>query len=144
MNFILTSSPYQYHHLRHHSHVITTSESLICHMTTTSSHHHGTYRSLSKDLVWASSRVFWRPTKKTTLRSTLVLEFGVSNLIKGKCPWLLLAWLKESGLDYYNKKTTEEATNELVREDGWPDAAWPNSLRRQHQLQLWTIILLDE
>ena len=32
-------------------------------------------------------------------------------------------------------KTTGGATSEVVREDGWPDAAWPDSLGRQRQLQ---------
>ena len=77
-------------HLRHHHfHVMTTSGSLICHTTTTSSHHHGTRCLLSKDLVWASSRVLWRPTRKTTSRSTPVLESGGGSSIEGKCPQLL-------------------------------------------------------
>ena len=69
-NFILTSSNHQYHHPRHHSNVMIISGSLICHTTTTSSHHHGTRRPSSKDLVLASSRMLWRPTRKTTPSST--------------------------------------------------------------------------
>ena len=98
-NFILTSSHYQYHHPRHHSHVMTTSGSLICHMTATSSHHHGMHCPSSTGLVWALSRMLWRPTKKTTLRLTLVLESGGSSLIKGKCPWTLLVWLRGSAFE---------------------------------------------
>ena len=69
-NFILTSSHHRYHHPHHHSHVMTTSGSLICHMTTTFSHHHSTRCPSSKDLVWASSGMLWRPTRKTTPKST--------------------------------------------------------------------------
>ena len=133
--FILTSSHHWYHHPRHHSHVMTTSGSFICHMTTTSSHYHATYRPLSKDLMWALSRVLWRPIKKTTSRSTPVLQSGSGSLIERKCPRLLLVWLRRSALDRYNKKTTGRATSEVVRENTWPDVAWPDPLRRQRQLQ---------
>ena len=37
-------------------------------------------------------------------------------------------------------KTTGGATSEVVREDGWPDAAWPDPSGRQRQLQTWTTI----
>ena len=131
-NFILTSSHHWYHHPRYHFHIRTTSGSFICHTTTPSPHYHGTYRPLSKDLMWALSRVFWRPIKKTTSRSTPVLESVGGSLIKGKCPQLLLAWLRKSALDCYNKKTTEEATSKVVREDSWPDATWPDLLECQH------------
>ena len=30
------------------------------------------------------------------------------------------------------KGSLERATSEVVRKDGWPDAAWPDSLERQH------------
>ena len=129
-NFILTSSHHRYYHICHHSHVMTTSESLICYTTITSSHHHGTRHLLSKDLVWALSRMLWRLARETTSRSTSVLESGGSSLIEKKCPWLLLAWLRGSALSCYNKKTIKGATSEVVRENGWPDAAWPDFLRR--------------
>ena len=32
------------------------------------------------------------------------------------------------------RRPLEGATSEVVREDGWPDAAWPDLLGRQHQL----------
>ena len=89
INFILTLSHHWYHHPCHHSHVMTTSEPLICHTTTISPYHHGTQHPSSKDLVWALRRVLWRPIKKTTSRSTPVLESGGGSLIEGKCPQLL-------------------------------------------------------
>ena len=128
--FILTSNHHRYQHPRHHSYVMITSGSLICHTTTTSSHHHGTCRPLFKDLVWASSRVLWRPTRKTISRSTPILESGGGSA-------------RGSALDHYNKKTTRGATSEVVKEDGWLDAAWPDPLGRQRQLQPWTTILLN-
>ena len=143
-NFILISSHHQYQHPHHHSHIITTSGSLICHTTITSFHHYDTCRPSSKDLVLASSKVLWRPIRKTTSRSTPVLESGGGSLNKGKCPQLLLAWSRGSTLNCYNKKTTTRATSEVVKEDGWPDAAWPDPLGYQYQLQPWTTILLDE
>ena len=103
-NFILTSSYHQYQHPRHHSHVMTTSGSFICYTTPTSSHHHGTRRPSSKDLVWASSRMLWRPIRKTTSRSTPVLESGGSVLIEEKCAQSLVAWSRGTAFDYYNKK----------------------------------------
>ena len=33
--------------------------------------------------------------------------------------------------------------SEMVKEDSWPDVAWPDFLRRQHQLQPFSL-LLDE
>ena len=33
------------------------------------------------------------------------------------------------------RRPLEGATSEVVREDGWPDAAWPDPSGRQHQLQ---------
>ena len=33
------------------------------------------------------------------------------------------------------RRPVEGATSEVVREDGWPDAAWPDPLGRQYQLQ---------
>ena len=77
------------YHSCHHSYIMTTSRPFICHTTTTSSHHHGTPRSLSKNLVWASSKVLWRPTKKTISRSTPVLESECGGSIKGKYTQLL-------------------------------------------------------
>ena len=41
------------------------------------------------------------------------------------------------------RRPLEGATSEVVREDGWPDAAWPDLLGRQHQLRLFSI-LFDE
>ena len=41
------------------------------------------------------------------------------------------------------RRPLEGATSEVVREDGWPDAAWLDPLGRQHQLQPFSI-LLDE
>ena len=117
MNFILTSSHHQYHYPRHHSHVMTISGSLIHHITTTSSHHHSTCRPSSKDLVWASSRVFWRPIRKTTSRSTPVLESGSGSLIEGKCPWFLLAWSRGNTLNCY-------------KEDYWGSYEWSDKGRR--------------
>ena len=32
------------------------------------------------------------------------------------------------------RKPLERATSEVIREDGWPDAAWPDFLGHQHQL----------
>ena len=82
-NFILTSSHHQYHHPCHHFHVMTISGSLICHTTTTSPHHYGTRRPSSKNLVWASSGMLWRPTRKTISRSMPVLETVGGGLIEG-------------------------------------------------------------
>ena len=33
------------------------------------------------------------------------------------------------------RRPLEGATSEVVREDGWPDAAWPDPSGRQRQLQ---------
>ena len=144
-NFILTSSHHQYYHPRHHFYIMTTSGSLIRHITTTSSHHHGTRRLSSKDLMWASSRMLWRPARKTILRSTPVLESGGSGWIEGKYPRSLQRELDQGEVpSIASKKTTKRATSEIVREDGWPDAAWPNLLGRQRHLQPWNTILLDE
>ena len=41
------------------------------------------------------------------------------------------------------RRPLEGATSEVVREDGWPDAAWPDPLGRQYQLRPFSI-LLDE
>ena len=41
------------------------------------------------------------------------------------------------------RRPLEGATSEVVREDGWPDAAWPDPSGRQHQLRPFSI-LLDE
>ena len=122
------------HH--HHFHVMTTSRFLICHTTTTSSHHHGTCCPLSKDLVWALSRILWRPAKKTTSRSTPLPESGGDGWIEGKCPRSLQQELDQGEVPSIasNKKTTRGVTSEVVREDGWLDAPWPDPLGRQHQL----------
>ena len=97
-NFILTSSHHWYQHLCHHSHVMTISGSLICHVhtTITSSHHRSTRCPLFKDLAWASSRMLWRLTKKTTSRSTPVLDLVV------------VAW-REVPLIAIIKKTTKRS-----------------------------------
>ena len=138
IKFIRTSSYHWYQHPHYYSHIMTTSRFLIRHMITTSSHHHDTHCLSSKDLVWALSMVFWRPIKKTTSRSTPVLESVGGGLIEGKCPWLLQqeldqeevpliaiieAWLRRSVLNRFVKKTTGGATCEVISEDGWPDAA---------------------
>ena len=145
-NFILASSHHRYQYPRHHSYVITTSSFLICHKIITSSHHHGTHRLSSKKQVWASSRVLWRSASKTTSRSLPVMESGGGGLIEGKCPQSLQHELDKGEVPSIasNKKTTGGATGEVVREDSWPDAAWPDSLGRPHQLQQWNNILLDE
>ena len=93
-NFILTSSHHWYQHLRHHSLVMTISESLIYHVytTITSSHHCNIRHLLSKDLVWALNKVLWRLTKKTTSRSTSVLDLVV--VAWGKMP--LIATTKKT------------------------------------------------
>ena len=41
------------------------------------------------------------------------------------------------------RRLLEGATSEVVREDGWSDAAWPDPLGRQYQLRPFSI-LLDE
>ena len=41
------------------------------------------------------------------------------------------------------RRPLEGTISEVVREDGWPDVAWPDPLGRQRQLQP-SIILLDE
>ena len=61
------------------------------------------------------------------------------------CPGIRWWWLDQGEVlsIALNKKTTGGATNKMVRKDGWPDAAWPNFLGRQHQLQPFSI-LVDE
>ena len=66
-------------------------------------------------------RQSWNPVVVVGLRESALDRYNRS-LIKGKCPQLL--------------QTTGEATSEVVREDGWPDAAWPDPSGRQRQLQL--------
>ena len=43
--------------------------------------------------------------------------------------------VRGSALNRYKRRPLEGATSEVVREDGWPDAAWPDPLGRQRQLQ---------
>ena len=49
--------------------------------------------------------------------------------------------VKGSALDHHERKPLERATSEVVRKDGWPDMAWPDPSKRQHQLQLFSIFL---
>ena len=80
--------------------------------------------------------MLWRPARKTTSRSTPVLESGGSGWIEGKCPQLLQQELDQGEVPSIAlKKTTGGATSKVVRENGWPDAAWPDPLGRQRQLQ---------
>ena len=120
-------------YLHHHSHVITTSRSLIFHVPTTitSSHHRGTCYPLFKDLAWALSRLIWRPIRKTTSRSTPVLDLVV--VAWGEVPSIITI-----------RRPLEGATTEVIREEGWPDAIWPDTSGRQHQLQPWSTILLNK
>ena len=39
------------------------------------------------------------------------------------------------------RRPLEGATSEVVREDGWSDAAWSDPLGRQYQLRLFSILL---
>ena len=76
-----------------------------------------------------------------------VLETGGGSLIEGKCfEHYNSSLIERKCLDRYNKslikkkclqllQTTGGATSEVVKEDGWPDAAWPDPLGRQRQLQ---------
>ena len=106
---------------------MTTSESLVS--LTTSSHHHGTRRPSSKDLVWASSRGALEARKEDYFKINASPGSGGgsvrgSALDRGEVPSIATT-----------RRPLEGATSEVVREDGWPDAAWPNPSGRQRQLQ---------
>ena len=76
------------------------------------------------------------PARKITSRSTPVLESGGGGWIEGKYPRLLQQELDQGEVSSIAmKKTTGGVTSKVVREDGWPDAAWPDPSRRQRQLQ---------
>ena len=124
--------------------VMTTSESLVSHTITTSSHHHGTRRPSSKGpsvgleqgcfggpqgRLLQDQRQSWNPVVVAGSKGSALNCYN-RNLIKRKCLQSL--------------QTTKGAMSEVRREDGWPDAAWPDFLGRQRQLQPWNIILLDE
>ena len=47
-----------------------------------------------------------------------------SALVRGKVPSIATM-----------RRPLEGATSEVVKKDGWPDAAWPDLLERQCQLQ---------
>ena len=138
MNFILISSHHQYQYLRHHSHVMTTSESLVSHTITTSSYHHGMRCPSSKNLVCASSRGTLEACKENYFKINTSSRFRWWWLDRREVPSIATtgAWLGGSVSIASNKKTTRGATSEVVREDGWPNAAWPDPSRRQRQLQL--------
>ena len=61
-----------------------------------------------------------------------VLESGGGGWIEGKYPQLLQQELDQREVPSIalNKKTTGGATSEVVREDGWLNAAWPDPLGR--------------
>ena len=49
--------------------------------------------------------------------------------------------VRGSVLDCYKRRPLEGATSEMVKENGWPDAAWPDFSGRQYQLQPFSILL---
>ena len=64
------------------------------------------------------------------------MESSVGDWIEGKYPRSLQQELDQGEVPSIAlKKTTWGATSEVVREDGWLDAAWPDFSGRQRQLQ---------